>query len=43
MSIRMNLFEDALSAIFSRLGMHAEIFLRAEFCGRMGCGHLGKP
>ncbi len=41
MSIRMNFLEDALSAIFSRLSLRAEIFLRAEFCGEWGVDTSG--
>jgi AraC family transcriptional activator of mtrCDE len=41
MSIRMEPFADALSAIFARLGLHAEIYLRAEFCGEWGVDTSG--
>ncbi|MFT7559462.1 MAG: AraC family transcriptional activator of mtrCDE [Flavobacteriales bacterium] len=33
MSIRPNVFPDALSAILSKLGLEAEIFMQADLCG----------
>lgn len=37
----MDPFGDALSAIFSRLGLQAEIFLRADYCGEWGVDTSG--